>query len=121
MQTRRELLRIFALDALADDDENLEAVTRYVAYVAGRCGLTFGRSEVASALEDVVESGLAVPYMVYAHGTPPRRIERFPYPAELEDCWFRGTPEARELVEGYAGWPFDEAGNLRQEWSPPTA
>jgi len=59
---RRELVRTFVLNGIADDYENLEQITKQAASLRADCGMTIQSSEILEALGDLVGAGLAKAY-----------------------------------------------------------
>jgi|SRR5579862_9698313 len=113
--TRAELLRMFVLDAIADDYENLELISGHVTKLGAKCGLTILRSEVFHALAGLIKDGLASAYLI---DRTAEKVQGMPPPDEVEAHYFWVTETGRELqLAEYPDWPFDEAGSLRENWS----
>ena len=115
---RAELLRMFVLDAIADDYENLEIICTDVSAMSTRCGLLIQCSDVTQALVSLIESGLASPYKLRPTA---EKIEGIPAIDALRDYYYLVTEKGREVqLSDYAGWPFGENGELRKDWVVPT-
>jgi predicted XRE-type DNA-binding protein len=115
---RDELTRMFVLDAIADDYENLEKINGEVKSFYGNCGLTIQPSEILGALIDLIELGLARAYWLWQH--PPREIEGVPPLDEIDNYYFWLTEEGRKVHDAVDDrWPFDKEGALRRDWMLP--
>ncbi len=118
---RRELLRRLVLDSICNDYENVDQIIlREVAEQGIKCGLTIERSEVVEALTGLIGDGLATAYdlsvqpplsQVY-QGVPPLDVVEDDY-----KIYFYITKKGRDFqVSDETWWPFDDDGNLRQNW-----
>jgi hypothetical protein len=115
---RDDLIRMFVLDVMADDYENLEMIYTEIHKFGERCGLTFHPSEILTALIDLIELGLARAYWLWQH--PARGIEGVPPLDEIDKYYFWLTEEGKKVqLADYENWPFDTAGAIRKEWVPP--
>jgi hypothetical protein len=119
--TRKELVCRFVLNEIGDDYENLEHIRSLIAKEAERCGLVISIVEIAQALVDLMEAGLAKAYKL----TPTRRTaEEVPSVPSLDrigEYYFWATPKGIELQVSDGDWyPFDENGELRKDWVVPT-
>jgi hypothetical protein len=119
--TRTEFVRRFVLMEIADDYENLEHIRTTVARDGSRCGMTISDTEIFRALADLIEAGLAKAYRL--SGTAPAEvIPGVPRPREIEDVhtYFWATSDGGDLVvSDREWWPFDDIGELREDWLPP--
>ena len=58
--SRREVVRLLAMDAIRDDNENIDQIIlAEVAEAGTRCGLIIERAEVVATLAGLVADGLA--------------------------------------------------------------
>lgn len=115
---RAELLRMFVLDSIADDYENLEIICGDVSAMSTRCGLLIQCADVTQALISLIASGLASPYKLRPTAI---KIEGIPAIEALGDYYYLVTEKGREVqLSDYAGWPFGENGELRKDWTVPT-
>ena len=118
---RNEILRMFILDVLADDYENLEKIRREVTELGARAGLTIEQPEISRGVTDLTDSGLVRAYRL-SPTRPAEELQGVPPPEEVEDLYYWLTDKGREIqLSDYPQWPFDEAGNLRGDWRPPLA
>ncbi len=116
---RRELVRLFVLDWIRDNWENVDQlILAKVAEMGAECGLTIDRSEVVNALAGLVGDGLATAYRFA--GEESVDIEGMPPLDTVEEdfvTYFRATEKGMELhLSDQPGWPFDESGDLRPGW-----
>jgi aryl-alcohol dehydrogenase-like predicted oxidoreductase len=123
---RRQLVRTFVLDAIADDYENLEQITKHVTSLSVRCGMTIESSEILQALGDLIAADLAKAYRLSnetakeIHGMPPSDQIGSPDLTTTGDVYFWVTQDGRRLqLSDYADWPFDGDNLLRSDWNPP--
>ena len=116
---RNELMRMFVLDVIADDYEDFGMVYREAGRLAIKCGLRTSASEIRQSLLDLIKMGLARAYRVSPTGSLEEVAGR-PSQGKIDKYYFWATETGRQLqASDYAGWPFDKAGSLRKEWSPP--
>jgi len=118
---RNELVRLFVLNAISDDYENVDQVIlRSVAEDGAKCGLTIERSEVVHALAGLIEDGLAKAYLL--SGTAPHVTELPGMPAmnipEKDfETYFYITKKGMDLhLHEDTCWPLDDEGNLKPDW-----
>jgi hypothetical protein len=124
---RTELIQRLSLNAISDDFENVDQVIfRDAAGQAAKCGLTIGRSEVVDALKTLVETGMAKAYDLSASVRDPflGELKRMPLLDVIEEDFktcFYVTKKGMEfhLVDA-TEWPFDDEGELRPDWKPPS-
>lgn len=125
---RSELVRMFVLNQIADDYENLHQITKQVTPLASACGLTIETSEILHALRDLVTADLARAYRFLPPANTTEEIRGMPPADEIgspdvsmrEDVFFWVTPKGRELVLADSpDWPFDDDLVLRSDWIPP--
>lgn len=116
---RDELIRMFVLDAIADDYEDLSMIYREAGQLATKCGLSASASEIKQGVLDVIRMGLAKAYQV----SPTGSLEEMagpPSPVAIEKAYVWVTQLGRQLqLSDYADWPFDESGSLKKGWSSP--
>ncbi len=113
---RIDLTTILALNAIADDYENLETISQDVRQLGERCGLIFGHTEIEAAVLYLLEFGFAKAYRLSPYG-PPDEVVGIPSLAEITSLYFFRTEMGSELqLRPIEGWPFDEHGSLRHGW-----
>ncbi len=113
-----ELLRMFVLDTIADDYENLEKICADVSAMSTRCGLSVQSSDVVEALVSLIASGLASPYKLRPTA---EKVEGVPPISNLGNYYYWVTEKGRGVqLSDYADWPFGENGELREDWTAPT-
>lgn len=116
---RRELARMFVLDVIADDYENLEKICMEATGLSVRAGLSIMRSEILQALVDLIKADLAKAYRLTTIPTA-EEIQGVPPLEKFGDYYFWVTSKGRNIqVSDYPGWPFDENGLLRTDWVAP--
>jgi len=108
------LIRLFVLDAICDDYENVDQVIlRHVAGYCAKLGMAVYRSDVVKALHQLVESGMAKAYRLYSTEPFKEDLEGMP-PLEVAETdfgtYFYITKKGMERHLSDDGWPFDEDG-----------
>ena len=117
---RYVLIRMFVLDVMADDYENLEMIYGELHKFGERCGLTLRASEILAALIQLIELGLAKAYWLWQ--PPVREIEGVPPLDEIDRYYFWLTEEGRKVqLADYENWPFDTEGAVRRDWVCPVS
>jgi hypothetical protein len=122
--SRSEFVRRLVLNSICDDLENVDQVIlRDVAADGAKCGLTIERPEVVEALALLTEGGLATAHRLPAPNGDPFSGELLPCMPPMgvieEDfkSYFYRTEKGLELhLSDDTWWPFDDEGNLRQDW-----
>ena len=120
--TRAELVVRFVLNSISDDYENLsQEITGMVTKDGTDCGVTIEKSEIVTALEELVRRGWAKAYRL--DNGPPAEFDRMPSIEEMEDfygAWFYITDAGMKVqLEPWEHWPFDDDGQPRKDWTPP--
>jgi hypothetical protein len=116
---RNEILRMFILDVIADDYENLEKIQNEVGKLGIRAGLGIEPPEITRELIGLIKSGLVRAYRL-SPTQPVEEVQGVPPPQEVDGLYYWLTDEGKEIqLADYPHWPFDETGNLRRDWSPP--
>ena len=120
---RTELIRIFVLNAMVDDYESFEQISKDIARDNERCGITANRSDILDALTTLIKDGLV---QAYRYSGPPRnefdKIQGVPPLDEIDNPWysyFFVTKKGREVHSATEDWPFDDDYVLRADWTPP--
>ena len=115
-----EVLRMFILDVIADDYESLEKIQNEVRELGARAGLMIEPPEIVRGVTDLIHSGLVRTYRL-SPTRPSEELPGVPLPEELGDLYYWLTEEGQALqLSEYQHWPFDETGNLRKDWHPPS-
>ena len=111
---RDELIRLFVLDAICDDYENVDQVI--IGHVAGYCaklGMAVDRSDVVMALGELVDSRMAKAYRLFSTEPFKEDLEGMP-PLDVVETYFKTyfyiTKKGMERQLSDDGWPFDEDG-----------
>ena len=117
--TRRELVRLFVLNWICDNYENVDQlILEKVASMGARTGITISRPEIVDALTRLVNEGLAKAYLFASDASG--EIEGMPRLDTIEEdfvTYFRATEKGMELqLSPKPKWPFDEDGNLKPGW-----
>lgn len=121
--TRREQIRMFVLDVIADDYEEIEHITETVEKWFAVCKLAITKEEIVQALITLTQEDCARAY--HLTGTPrhkPEEVKDVPSAdqIQLRDPYFLITDKGIQEINGPDdGWPFDEEGALRKDWVPP--
>ena len=115
---RAELIRMFVLDEIMDDYEELDHITERIAPLGRQCGVLIQRQDVAQALISLTENGFA---KAYSLGRNSREIEGVPPLDTIQDsdqytrCYFLVTDSGREEHRRQDSlWPFDDDGKLKE-------
>jgi hypothetical protein len=112
---RRELIRRLVLDSICDDFENVDQVIlRDVTRDGAKLGLTIGRSDVVTALTELIEYGLAKAYLLSGTVRDPFAGELPGMPAldvveEYFATYFYITAKGMEFHRADdSWWPYDD-------------
>jgi len=122
---RSELIRMFVLDAIADDYENLEQITKHITRLSSDCGMAVTPSVVLQALDELIAAGLAKAYRLSNQieeigGMPPPDEIGSPNESLTDDAYFWVTEDGRRLqLADCPAWPFDDNNTLRADWRLP--
>jgi hypothetical protein len=121
MFTRAELVLRFTLNAICDDYENLTVSIEGPVLESGRdCGLAIERSEIVTALEELIRRSWAKAYFL---GPSAGEIDGMPPLDKLEGhegAWFLVSEAGMKIqLAEWEFWPFDENNQLRKDWAPP--
>jgi hypothetical protein len=115
---RDELIRMFVLDEIMDDYEELDHITERIAPSGAQCGVVIRKQDVVQALISLTENGFA---KAYSLGNNSKEIEGVPTLDEIQDpdqykrCYFWVTDNGREEHSRQDSlWPFDEDGELKR-------
>lgn len=114
--TRNELVRMFVLDTVADDYEDVEIIAATVNTFARKCGMDVSFTELLQALEALIRIGWVKAYRL-SPTEAPQEINGVPDRDEIESYYFWVTEEGGR-VQGIedSDWPFDEDGVLKPDW-----
>jgi hypothetical protein len=119
---RAELARLFALNSFCDTYEDIEQITLSIDRDSIDCGMTISHAEIIHAVRELIEMGYAKAWRLSCWGEPPKDYQGMP---PLEDvrpheAYFLITPEGMGFhLADHPGWPFDDNGDLREDWIPP--
>lgn len=117
---RSELIRMFVLDAIADDDEELDRISEHVFQLGVRCGVTIRMSDILDGLTGLIKSGLAKAFQ-FRGTVPTDEIDGVPASYDSEGLYFAITNKGKEVQNAeYEPWPFDDKNALKKGWSPPS-
>jgi hypothetical protein len=112
---------MLTLNSMSDDLENLTvSIMPSVNRDAAVGGMTIEKPEVVRALMELVELGWATAYLPQSNELV--EIEGMPPLDNLEGqdgAWFYITDAGRKAQNEYEGWPFDEEGEMRKDWTLP--
>jgi hypothetical protein len=84
--------------------------------------MTIGLDEIMQALRELVGNGWAKAY--WLDTTPPEEFDGMPPADKIMPfgAYFWVTPEGMKVQRwDWEGWPFDDEGNPRKDWSPPVS
>jgi hypothetical protein len=121
---RSQLVRMFVLDAIADDYENFEQITKHVTSLSSLYGMPIASSEILQALSDLIGADLAKAYRL---SNEVEEISGMPPPSEIgshnlttaNDIYFWVTKKGADLqLLHCADWPFNDDNVLRSDWTP---
>jgi hypothetical protein len=121
--TRAELIRLFALNSFCDDYEDIEQITLSISRDSTDCGMTISPAEIIDVLRELIEMGYAKAWRLSCRGEPPKEYDGMPPLEDVEpfEAYFYITPEGMKIhMADHPGWPFDDNGELRRDWTPPT-
>jgi hypothetical protein len=111
---------MLTLNELSDDYENLTvSIMPGINRDAVDRGMAIEKSEVVEALKELVELRWATAWQL---GNDAHEFARMPSLEEMEDpegAWFYITDAGRTAQSEFDGWPFDERGEMRKDWTPP--
>ncbi len=76
--------------------------------------------EIMDALTQLIRVNLVKAYKLFPTKQPPEEVSGVPAPQEIDKYYFLPTEEGAALqLTDYPDWPFDSAGAVRQDWTPP--
>ena len=111
-----ELIRMFILDVLADDYENLEKIYDEIHNFASRCDIAIGERDIDRELKSLIAAGLVEAYRL-SPTAPPEKAFGVPPDDCLDQHYYWLTAEGLDLQRAeYPGWPFDANDRLRDDW-----
>lgn len=118
---QREFIRLFVLNTICDDYENIDQIILPNALRDGaRCGVAIDRGEVVEALAYLIENGFAKAYNLRREPGS-CELQGMRDVSEIEDdfeTYFYITAKGLEFYRSNDGWwPFDEEDNLLPAWS----
>jgi hypothetical protein len=113
---RNQLIRRMVLDTICNDFENLDQIILpEVARDCAKLGFVVERSQIVTALGELIEGGLAKAYLL--SGRNPEELRGMPSLDVVGDyftIYFYVTPKGKELIlPDDSWWPFDDEGNPR--------
>lgn len=113
---RTEHIRLMVLNAICDDYENVvQVILPNVSKDCAKLGLTIERSEIVSALGELVGGGLAKAYLLSSSEPRTTELPGMPPLDDVEEnftTYFYITKEGTELhLSEDTWWPFDDYGN----------
>lgn len=115
---RDQLVRMFVLEEISDDYEDLERISKGVNKLGARCGLTIAHQEILSALANLIEVGMANAYRLEATREAPKPLPGVPPDDEMEEYYFWITRKGREHhLAADSEWPFQDDGTLKPDWA----
>jgi len=119
--SQHDLIRLLVLVEISDDYEEPEHVYENVAKRARLCGMVIQFVDVRTALMELVGSGLAKAYRLSTTAQA-MEIQGFPPVDQVHEYYFWITEKGKGIVDSTRGdsWPFDDEGDLRPDWSPPS-
>jgi hypothetical protein len=93
---RDELIRMFVLDEIMDDYEELDHITERIARWGAKCGVVIQKQDVVQALISLTENGFAKAYSnsKEIEGVPP--LDAIQDPDLYTRCYFWVTDSGRE-------------------------
>ena len=87
--------------------------------------MTISHAEILQSLHELIEMGFAKAWRLSCWGEPPMEYEGMPPLEDVKHSWgayFYITPEGMKVhMADCPGWPFDDNGNLRKDWTSPSA
>jgi hypothetical protein len=90
-------VKLYILDAVADDYEDLETVVGEAERQASAAGSRASREGVVQGLEDLVSQGYV---QCYSFSRSSGKFEPHPFTRALaQDLWFYVTPQGKKIVE----------------------
>jgi hypothetical protein len=111
---------MLTLNELSDDYENLTVSIMPGINRDSDRGMVIEKSEVVEALQELVELGWATAYLAKSNELV--EIEGMAPLDNLDGhdgAWFYITDAGRKAQNEFEGWPFDDEGELRKDWTPP--
>lgn len=115
--TRYELVRMLVLNEIADDYEASAHIQERVSDLGRECELLIDAADVNLALLDLVKSGWAKAYDLWKE--PREELQVVPKFEQIGEHYYWITPQGREVLSAFEGWPFDDEGALLPGWHAP--
>lgn len=118
--TRAELIRMFALNSMCDDYEDIEQITKWTVHWGSECGIAISHEDIIQALRELIEMGHAKAWdLTQPKPEPIKEYRGMPTPEEISEFdpyFFRtqsGLESSKPLMSDRL---FDESNNLREVW-----
>jgi hypothetical protein len=100
---RDELLREWAMEAIANEYEDLTTINQEVTTWASEAGHSVNAEEITEALLRLIDSGLAAAYMLSTQKPVAKKLTGRPKPGEVAKCHFLLTDEGKTELTKHAG------------------
>ena len=112
---RRELLKMFVLDTLADDFEHFSKIVSETRHLSQACGVVVEHREIGDALNELLRLGWVEAYRLRPDG--PAILLQVQQVTNDQGVYYLLTESGRDAqVREYADWPFNSDSSLREDW-----
>jgi hypothetical protein len=116
---RDKLIAGLVLNEITDDYESAEHIVDVLQRYSGEEGfVVVNAEEITRALLGLVQAGLARAYRITFSSLDAVELRADSTPEDVAPLHFYITEEGRVLQSSEEHSPFDDEGNLKQEWRP---
>lgn len=113
MEPKWDFLKDCAMNAIADDYENLDHIVSWTTQLMDQKGFTVSSAEIIGALSEVISEGRAQAYQLSPH---PPHVSLAKFSAtDADKLWFYLTPAGLEAVKNTAQLGCEPPGNRWKE------
>jgi hypothetical protein len=119
--TRVELIRMFVLDSMCDDFEDIERITDWTIEWGSKCGLMVSHDDIIQALHELIELGYTKAYDLERWADPPTTESQREEITPLNPRFARTEEGLAFQKANSTNRPLDEDHNFRESWLTPEA
>jgi hypothetical protein len=119
--TRAELIRMFVVDSMCDDYEDIQQITKWTVEWGSKCGLTISHEDIIRALRELIEMGYAKAWdLTQPKREPPKEYQGMPTRDQIRGMDPHFISQTEEGVKSFeqlpTEWLLDERKRIPEVW-----